>query len=37
MQVPLNIQMPGKILVAWHALSTDGHKTHGSFSFTVQQ
>src|ERR1700757_3547563 len=26
MQVPLNIQMPGKISVAWHALSTDGHK-----------
>jgi copper resistance protein C len=35
MQVPLNIQMPGKITVAWHALSTDTHKTQGSFSFTV--
>jgi methionine-rich copper-binding protein CopC len=35
MQVPLNIQMPGKITVTWHALSTDTHKTQGSFSFTV--
>ena len=37
MQVKLNIQMPGKITVAWHALSTDTHKTKGSFSFTVAQ
>lgn len=37
MQVPLNIQMAGKITVAWHALSTDTHKTQGSFSFTVAQ
>jgi methionine-rich copper-binding protein CopC len=37
LQVPLNIQMPGKITVAWHALSTDTHKTQGSFSFTVAQ
>lgn len=37
MQVPLNIQMPGKIYVAWHALSTDTHKTEGNFSFTVGQ
>jgi methionine-rich copper-binding protein CopC len=35
MQVPLNIQMPGKILVSWHAVSVDTHKTQGSFSFTV--
>lgn len=35
MQVPLNITMPGKILVTWHALSVDTHKTQGSFSFTV--
>ena len=35
MQVPLTIQMPGKIFVAWHALSTDTHKTQGSFSFTI--
>jgi len=27
---------PGKYTVDWHALSTDGHKTTGSFSFTVQ-
>lgn len=31
--VPLKIQMPGKITVTWHALSTDTHKTQGSFSF----
>jgi methionine-rich copper-binding protein CopC len=37
MLVKLNIQMPGKITVAWHALSTDTHKTKGSFSFTVAQ
>jgi methionine-rich copper-binding protein CopC len=36
MQVPLNIQMPGKIFVAWHALSVDTHKTQGNFSFTVE-
>jgi copper resistance protein C len=35
--VPLNIAMAGKITVAWHALSTDTHKTQGSFSFTVGQ
>jgi len=35
MHVPLNITMPGKILVTWHALSVDTHKTQGSFSFTV--
>ena len=37
LQVPLNIQMAGKITVAWHALSTDTHKTQGRFSFTVAQ
>jgi methionine-rich copper-binding protein CopC len=35
MQIPLHIQMPGKITVTWHALSTDTHKTDGHFSFTV--
>jgi methionine-rich copper-binding protein CopC len=35
MMVPLNISMPGKILVTWHAVSVDTHKTQGSFSFTV--
>lgn len=35
MMVPLNITMPGKILVSWHAVSVDTHKTQGSFSFTV--
>lgn len=27
---------PGAYTVEWHALSTDGHKTTGSFSFTVK-
>jgi methionine-rich copper-binding protein CopC len=35
LQVPLDITMPGKIRVTWHALSVDTHKTQGSFSFTV--
>jgi len=35
MMVPLNVEMPGKITVAWHAVSVDTHKTEGSFSFTV--
>ncbi len=35
MQIPLHITMPGKITVAWHALSVDTHKTEGSFAFTV--
>lgn len=26
----------GKYTVSWHALSTDGHKTHGTYSFTVK-
>ncbi|WP_349960800.1 copper homeostasis periplasmic binding protein CopC [Rhizobium sp. ZPR3] len=25
----------GKYTVEWHALSTDGHKTNGSYSFTI--
>ncbi|MFK0161162.1 copper homeostasis periplasmic binding protein CopC [Rhizobium sp. NPDC090279] len=25
----------GKYTVEWHALSTDGHKTNGTYSFTV--
>jgi methionine-rich copper-binding protein CopC len=27
---------PGTYTVAWHALSVDGHKTHGTYSFTVK-
>jgi methionine-rich copper-binding protein CopC len=27
---------PGIYTVEWHALSTDGHKTTGSYSFTVK-
>ncbi|MDE2464649.1 MAG: copper homeostasis periplasmic binding protein CopC [Alphaproteobacteria bacterium] len=26
----------GSYTVAWHALSTDGHRTHGSYSFSVK-
>jgi methionine-rich copper-binding protein CopC len=26
---------PGKYTVKWHVLSTDGHKTNGSYSFTI--
>jgi hypothetical protein len=27
---------PGLYTVAWHALANDGHKTHGTYSFTVK-
>ena len=27
---------PGSYKVEWHALATDGHKTEGSYSFTVK-
>jgi methionine-rich copper-binding protein CopC len=27
---------PGAYTVEWHALSTDGHKSNGSFGFTVK-
>jgi len=27
---------PGVYTVDWHALATDGHKTNGSFKFTVK-
>ncbi|AYG69657.1 MULTISPECIES: copper homeostasis periplasmic binding protein CopC [unclassified Rhizobium] len=26
---------PGKYTVEWHVLSTDGHKTNGTYTFTV--
>jgi copper resistance protein C len=28
---------PGDYAVAWHALSADGHKTNGSYRFTVNR
>jgi methionine-rich copper-binding protein CopC len=35
--VPLAGTLPaGTYTVAWHALSTDGHKTHGTYAFTVK-
>jgi methionine-rich copper-binding protein CopC len=34
--VPLPTSLPaGSYTVAWHALSSDGHKTTGSYSFIV--
>lgn len=36
LMVPLSDTLaPGKYTVEWHVLSTDGHKTNGSYSFTV--
>ncbi|MFT4000454.1 MAG: copper homeostasis periplasmic binding protein CopC [Rhizobium sp.] len=36
LMVPVTDKLaPGKYTVEWHALSTDGHKTNGSYSFTV--
>jgi methionine-rich copper-binding protein CopC len=35
--VPLDTPLPpGSYTVDWHALASDGHKTTGSYSFTVQ-
>ena len=34
--VPLKGTLPGgKYTVEWHALARDGHKTNGSFGFTI--
>ena len=33
--VPLKPLAAGAYKVVWHALSTDGHKTKGSFAFTL--
>jgi methionine-rich copper-binding protein CopC len=27
---------PGEYMVMWHALSSDGHKSNGSYNFTVK-
>ncbi|ENN87370.1 copper resistance protein CopC [Rhizobium freirei PRF 81] len=36
LMVPVSDKLaPGKYTVEWHVLSTDGHKTNGSYSFTV--
>lgn len=35
--IPLQSTLkPGDYTVKWHVLSTDGHKTDGSYSFTVK-
>ncbi|HTJ57481.1 MAG TPA: copper homeostasis periplasmic binding protein CopC [Devosiaceae bacterium] len=37
LEVPLKGALPaGAYTVAWHALSTDGHKTNGTYTFTVK-
>lgn len=37
LSIPLNDTLAAGIYtVEWHALSTDGHKTTGSYSFTVK-
>jgi len=36
LMVPVSDELaPGSYTVEWHVLSTDGHKTNGSFTFTV--
>jgi methionine-rich copper-binding protein CopC len=36
LMVPVTDKLaPGKYTVEWHALSTDGHKTNGAYSFTI--
>ncbi|KAA1179856.1 copper homeostasis periplasmic binding protein CopC [Rhizobium tropici] len=36
LMVPVSDKLaPGKYTVEWHVLSTDGHKTNGTYSFTV--
>ncbi|MDK4715441.1 copper homeostasis periplasmic binding protein CopC [Rhizobium sp. CNPSo 4039] len=36
LMVPVTDKLPaGKYTVEWHALSTDGHKTNGSYNFTI--
>ncbi|MFO1088020.1 MAG: copper homeostasis periplasmic binding protein CopC [Hyphomicrobiales bacterium] len=37
LMVPLTSALaPGAYTVQWHALSKDGHKTHGDYTFTVK-
>ncbi len=37
LMVPVSGKLaPGSYSVDWHVLSADGHKTNGSFSFTVK-
>ncbi|MBN8953467.1 MULTISPECIES: copper homeostasis periplasmic binding protein CopC [unclassified Rhizobium] len=36
LMVPVTDKLaPGKYTVEWHALSTDGHKTNGTYGFTI--
>ena len=37
LDVPLTGPVPsGNYVVAWHALASDGHRTNGTYSFTVK-
>ena len=37
LSVPLQARLgAGSYTVRWHALSADGHKTHGRYSFTIK-
>jgi copper resistance protein C len=31
-----SVLVAGTYVIAWHALSTDGHKTMGSYAFTIK-
>ncbi|MFJ6324931.1 MULTISPECIES: copper homeostasis periplasmic binding protein CopC [unclassified Rhizobium] len=36
LMVPVSDKLaPGKYTVDWHVLSTDGHKTNGTYTFTI--
>jgi len=36
LMVPVSDKLaPGKYAVDWHVLSTDGHKTNGTYTFTI--
>ena len=37
MKVALKLLVPGAYRVAWHAVSTDTHRTEGSYRFTVRK
>ncbi len=37
LMAPVNEKLPaGQYTIEWHVLSKDGHKTNGSYSFTVK-
>lgn len=36
LSTPIDVDAPGKYLVSWRSVSSDGHATEGEFSFTVE-